>query len=136
MRMASIFALADQKREIGEPHLNAAMAIWEHSERSLRYIFKGDLDPHAEKLLAAINAVPAGLTLTEIRGVFGRHVDALKIKEYLEDLLVDRVIERVESKPTGGARLPVTERRGGRGATPLRQKRQKYGHHAQVHICQ
>jgi hypothetical protein len=103
MRIASIFAIADRCREVGEAHLNAAMAIWEHSERSLRYIFRADLDRNAEKLLTAISAAaPNGLTATEIRAVFGRHLDSATIKDHLEGLLADRVIERIDSQPTGG----------------------------------
>jgi hypothetical protein len=103
MRMASIFALADRKHEVGELHLNAAMAIWEHSERSLRHIFRADVDPRAEKLLAALKAAgPEGLTTTEIRAVFGRHLDATTIAEHLRRLLANRVIERIDLPSTGG----------------------------------
>lgn len=102
MRIAMIFALIDFKREIREAHLNAALAIWDHAERSLRYIFRADLDPMAEKMLAAITASQHGLTTTEIRDLFDRHAKAQDIKERLENLLAERVIERVDSKPTGG----------------------------------
>ena len=103
MRMASILALADCVREVEERHLNAALAIWQQSERSLKWIFRSDVDPKAEKLLEALRAAPRGLTKREIyRDVHGGHDDAEIIGERLRTLLAIRTIERVDEPSTGG----------------------------------
>ena len=38
-RLAMMFALLDLRREIGVPHLQAALAVWRYCEASARYIF-------------------------------------------------------------------------------------------------
>jgi hypothetical protein len=114
MRLASIFALAD----LTEPthgdmllvrrwHIEAALAIWEHSERSLRWIFPADVDPKAEKLLAGLKANPEGLTKTQIqRDVFNKHIDSSPLAELLRRLLAHRQIVRTEPTSKGGRPAP------------------------------
>ena len=103
MRQASIFALADRKGVIGIDHLEAALASWRHSARSLRYVFKADINPRAEKLLAAIKAAPDGLTRSQISiEVFQKHVNARSIDELLVKLLTDRAIIATPPVSKGG----------------------------------
>jgi hypothetical protein len=114
MRMASIFALADLAEPVhGEVllvrrcHIEAALAIWDHSERSLRWIFPADVDPKAEKLLAALKANLEGLTKRQIQhDVFKRNVDGQTLAELLRRLLAHRQIVRTEAASKGGRPAP------------------------------
>jgi Protein of unknown function (DUF3987) len=103
LRLASIFALASRNTFIECDHLDAALAIWNHSDRSLRWIFRSDVDPRAEKLLEALKASPNGLSTTQIsKDVFRKNVDAGTIKELLLRLLSHRAIEVREDASKGG----------------------------------
>ena len=103
MRLASIFAVMDRSEWVQIEHLNAALAIWEHSARSLRFIFKADADPNAEKLLEALKAAPEGLTKSEItRDVFRKNLDAESINGLLTKLLAYRLILATDPTSKGG----------------------------------
>jgi hypothetical protein len=100
MRMASLFALADKASVVQLAHLEAAVAIWEHSARSLRFMFQSDVDPRAEKLLAQLRAVPEGLTKTQIiHEVFSRNLDTSIINDLLTRLLAYRQILKIGYRP-------------------------------------
>jgi hypothetical protein len=43
VRLATLYALADQSRAIGREHLEAALAVWDYCERSAAFIFGGML---------------------------------------------------------------------------------------------
>ena len=49
-----LFALMDHMHEIADVHLDASLAIWEHSGRTLKYVFGADLDDNAEKIKRAL----------------------------------------------------------------------------------
>jgi hypothetical protein len=109
MRMASIFTLADRRRIIEGEHLDAAEAIWAQSDRSLRYLFRSDVDADADKLLAALHKSPEPLTCSEIsKRVFKGNWTAAEINKLLEDLLVTQQIERIEPATGGRGRPAVT----------------------------
>jgi hypothetical protein len=115
LRMASIFALMDLEEEsdvdgiaIDIPHITAALAIWDHSVRSLRYLFHGDSDPEADKLLLALKDTKEGLTRSQISSeVFGRNRQIESINGLLTRLLVHRSIVRIEPKSNGRGRPAV-----------------------------
>ncbi len=88
MRLALIYALLDQCREIRRPHLEAALALWEYCERSAAYIF-GDAigDPTADAILAGLRQDPEGLDRAQIHQLFGRHRKANQIDRALGVLL-------------------------------------------------
>jgi hypothetical protein len=103
LKAASIFALSECKRVMENAHLDAALAIWKHSDRSLRYIFKADVDPRAEQLLAALDKNPEGLTKRQIhQDVFKGHLDAITRDELLSRLLADRTIVLTPPVSRGG----------------------------------
>jgi hypothetical protein len=103
MRLASQFALLDQSRFIEVEHLEAALAIWDHSAQSLRFIFKADVDKNAEKVLAALKGAPEGLTKNQImEGVFKKHLTGTALDELLTRLLAYRLI--VQRDPPQGVR--------------------------------
>ncbi len=80
-RLATIYALLDLSRTIGRPHLEAALAVWDYCERSARFIFSDSLgDPVADEILEALRkAGEKGLTRTEIRDLFNRHVSGKRL---------------------------------------------------------
>lgn len=96
MRMAAIFALADRKTMIDVQHIEAALAIWEHSSRSLRFMFPDDADPAADKLMAALrSAGDPGLSKREITNdVFRKNKDADELDKLLNKLLAYRLISQ------------------------------------------
>ena len=108
LRLASIFALADLVKssrsvEVQECHLDAAMAIWKQSDRSLRWLFPDDVDKKAEKLLAGLAAASEPLTKSQIRrNIFNGHGDARGLGKLLTSLCVSRRIEEIEGPPTAG----------------------------------
>lgn len=107
-RLALVFALMDEAREIDLPHLLAALAIWERAEASARFIF-GDAigDAIADEILRALRvAGSAGMTRTDISKLLNKHQPAERIGAALE-LLERRGFARHESKPTFGAPVEI-----------------------------
>jgi hypothetical protein len=55
VRLALVYALLDGRDEIDEPHLKAALAVWEYCEASAAHIFGDALgDPVADDILRAL----------------------------------------------------------------------------------
>ncbi len=87
-RLSTIYAALDCSREIRTEHLEAALALWQYSEASAKWIFGdaiGDLD--ADTILSALRSQPNGLTRTEISNVFGRNLSQQRIERALAVLL-------------------------------------------------
>jgi hypothetical protein len=102
MRLAMLYALLDRSAVIQEPHLMAALALWQYCEESVRHIFGDSLgDPLADDLLRLLRAAPNGLSRTQIRDHFGKHRDGARIAQALA-LLAEHHLARVESCETGG----------------------------------
>jgi hypothetical protein len=103
VRLALIYALLDGRDEIDEPHLQAALAVWEYCEASAAYIFGNALgDPIADEILRALQQANSdGLTRTAIRDLFGRHKSADRIGAALM-LLMTRGRARPEPLNSGG----------------------------------
>jgi hypothetical protein len=96
LRLAMAYALLDQSTEIRPAHLQAALAVWEFSENSVRYSFGDALgDPIADAILQALRQNPSGLTRTEISSLLGRHKKAEEIARALD--LLER-LNRAERK--------------------------------------
>jgi hypothetical protein len=87
-RLACLYALLDLSADVRREHLEAALALWEFAEASVRYVFGAALgDPLADELFQALRASRAGLTRTEIRDLFGRHQSGDRIGRALAILL-------------------------------------------------
>jgi hypothetical protein len=85
MRLAALYAVMDESHEIEREHLLAALALWDYSEQSARYIF-GDAtgDPVADQILNALRAAGKnGMTRTEISNLFGRNMSSERIAQAL-----------------------------------------------------
>jgi hypothetical protein len=89
MRFASMYAALDCSPLIRVEHLQAALALWDYSEASVRHIFGDALgDPLADDLLRILRSVgKAGATRTELHGFLGRHHAADRINRALGVLL-------------------------------------------------
>jgi len=99
IRLAMLYALLDNTDTIETAHLQAALAVWEYSEASARFIFGTSLgDPVADEILRALLGSPDGLTRTEISGLFTRNKGAAAIGQALSVLQSAKLAEcRFES---------------------------------------
>jgi len=88
MRLACLYALLDGSSVIKAAHLRAALAFWDYSEASARFIFGDALgDPIADDILNALRMNPSGLTRTQISDLFGRNRNRDQIGRALATLL-------------------------------------------------
>ncbi len=119
LRLALIYALLDRSQDIGQPHLEAGLALWRFCEASARFIFGEALgDPLADSILSALqDAFPEGLTRTEINGLSGGHRRADEIGRVLR-VLLEHGAARPDYKATAGRTAEVwfaTKARHGSG---------------------
>lgn len=105
LRLSLLYALLDRSPVVSVDHLNAAMAVWQFAEDSVRCIF-GDRTGHplADDILALLRKCPNGATRTEIRDMVGARLPADRIGDALGVLL--------------RASLARFEKRGGKGGRP------------------
>jgi hypothetical protein len=101
-RLSCIYALADMSYVVRREHLEAALALWEYSEASARFIF-GDAigNPTADAILKALRSNPKGLTRTDIRDLLGRNKSANETDAALF-LLTDHGLARMITEKTAG----------------------------------
>jgi hypothetical protein len=103
VRLAALYAVMTESHEIRREHLLAALALWDYSEKSARYIF-GDAtgDPVADRIFSALRAAGKdGMTRTEISHLFGRNISSERIAQALSLLLGAGRLRRKTQK-TGG----------------------------------
>lgn len=102
-RLSLIYALLDKSPLIQKPHLEAALAFWQHSENSARYIFGERLDNQtAEKILAELKERSAdGMTRSEIRNFFDRHISNEKLNAALAVLVENKLAEPKKQETKG-----------------------------------
>ena len=102
MRVSCLYALLDQSATVQRVQLEAALALWEYSEASARFIFGDALgDPVADEILQALRAHPPGLTRTELRDLFKRNRKAHDIDRAMA-LLEEHGLASVVIYHTGG----------------------------------
>ena len=100
VRLALLYALADQAQAIEPAHLESALAVWRYSEASARVLF-GSLvgDPVADPLLVFLRtAGNAGMTRTELYNALNRHVSGARIQIALGLLLKQGLARRSKSR--------------------------------------
>jgi hypothetical protein len=104
-RIALAYALADGGDEIGAPHLQAALALWQYVEDTAEWLFGAHVDTgETEGLLRFIaEAGTTGRTRTEISvGFFQRHKKSAEITAVLGELMKDgRVRQETDSSGPG-----------------------------------
>jgi hypothetical protein len=102
MRLALIYALLDRYESIGRVHLEAALAVWAYCDASCRFIFGSALgDPVADQLLSALRDRLEGLTRTEIRDLFGRHLHVGALDRALKVLSARGLVRRLQEQSGG-----------------------------------
>ncbi len=103
VRLATLYALADQSARLDREHLEAALAVWDYCERSAAYIFGGMLgDPLADRILEALCAAGEnGLSRTQIRDLFDRNASTEAVETALS-VLRRRLLAEPRSIKTGG----------------------------------
>jgi len=101
-RIAALYALMDKCRMVDECHLQAALALWQFAEDSVRWIF-GDAtgDPIADRIVENVRLC-GELTDTDIQGLFRRNVPAARLTVAKQKLVAEGLIHSVLSPPTGG----------------------------------
>ena len=104
LRLALLYALLDESECIDDPHVMAALSIWDRAAESARYVFGSALgDPVADEIYRSLRASGNdGLTRTGISKLFNRHQTAERIKVAL-DLLETKGMARSERMETTGA---------------------------------
>jgi hypothetical protein len=101
-RLATIYALLEQRLAVEPEHLEGALAVWDYCQRSAAYLFgSGFGDRTADRILYALRDHADGLTRTEIRDLFDGHRSSAAIGGALH-LLERHGLARTESRPTRG----------------------------------
>ena len=103
VRLALLYALLDGRGEIDEPHLRAALAVWQYCEASAAYTFGNALgDPVADEIERALqHAGLPGMTRTAIRDLFGRNRSGDRVNAALA-LLASSGRAAMRTEATGG----------------------------------
>lgn len=103
LRLAVTYALLDRTAVIDVEHVRAALAVWRYVHDSAAYVFgRSTGDPDLDRLVAAVEqAGDAGLSKTDISGLYGRNRDAAHIEYLLDRLLAQGCYERI-TVATGG----------------------------------
>lgn len=104
IRLALLYAVLDRSNLVTESHLKSALAVWDYSEESCRQLFGGiSGHPMADKILTALRSQSAGMTRSEIRDIFNRHIkqeDLQKSLDYLKsNSLADKSDEMSSGRP-------------------------------------
>lgn len=108
IRLALLYALLDEKVEIDEPHLLAAVAVWEYCEQSARFVFGSSIGNQiADEILRSLKVAGAsGMTRTDISRLFKGHMPTEKITVAL-NLLSQRGFAHAETQRTDGRSVEV-----------------------------
>jgi hypothetical protein len=77
-RLALIYALMDESGIVKVHHLRGALGLWTYCFDSAQFIFAGRSPrTREEKVLAALQTAPNGLTQTEISAAFHNHLQGI-----------------------------------------------------------
>jgi hypothetical protein len=105
VRLATLYALLDERNAIDPEHLTAAIAVWNYCEATARYVFGDALGDYvADEILQALRRCPDGMTRTEISNLFGRNVGGGKITEALRLLFKHGKVRPASAKSNGQGR--------------------------------
>lgn len=109
LRLMTVFAMLDGSSTIEVAHLEAALAVWEHAEASVRRVFAGqEPDPIISRLVSALEeAGPEGLDGSAQRDLFNRHLAGSRLAAARADL-EERGIAHTVVVETGGRPRVVT----------------------------
>jgi hypothetical protein len=95
LRLSAIYAALDRTPLIDACHLEAALAVWDYCRASARLLFDtAPIDPTARRINQALDVTPEGLSTSQIRALFHRHVSKERIDLALQQLQGLGVINR------------------------------------------
>lgn len=101
-RLSVIYALLDTSPVIEPAHLQAALAVWEYCEASVRHIFGDRIgDPVADAILTALRSSSVGLTRTEISELFSRNRDKQAVDLALSCLAKQDLARKSKEETSG-----------------------------------
>jgi hypothetical protein len=105
-RLALVFALADGSAEVTGEHIAAAAAMCDYSEATAAWVF-GPLsgDPLAKRVLDIVSKEPEGVTLTELQGHFGNHLQKPQRDRVVQQLVKEGLIVRRYEGTRGRSRV-------------------------------
>ena len=107
LRLALVYALADDVVEIGRVHLEAALEVWRYCAESARYLFgERTGDNAADRILAELRERGA-LTRSAIRELFQRNKSSAEIGAALTVLEQAGSAQRTTDDHEGGAGRPA-----------------------------
>jgi len=90
IRLALIYALLDNTRQIQPAHLNAALALWDYAQRSATWALERTAgDPLAQQIHTALKHAPDGLTRTQLRDLLHRNPTTTQLDQALAALAHD-----------------------------------------------
>lgn len=102
IRLACIYTILDKSTVIHKEHLHAALAFWDYSEQSARYIFGGSIgDWIADRIHNSIKDSVNGLSRTEISKLFKGNAEGQKIETALRALEGYGLIQMVKKGTPG-----------------------------------
>lgn len=91
IRLALIYALLDNNRQIQPVHLTAALALWNYAQRSAVWALERTSgDPLAHQIHTALtHQLPGGLTRTQLRDLLHRNPTTTQLDQALNLLAAD-----------------------------------------------
>lgn len=90
IRLALIYALLDNTRQIQPAHLTAALALFDYALRSAAWALERTTgDPLARQIHAALTHTPDGLTRTQLRDLLHRNPTTIQLDQALAALAHD-----------------------------------------------
>ena len=110
IRLATVYALADQSPTVQPEHLEAGLAVWRYCETSVASIFGGITgDRDVDRLLRALASAPRRtMARTEVHALFSRNLTARQIGAILDRLPPDLVTVQRDTTTGGRPRESYT----------------------------
>lgn len=102
LRLSMLNALVDGETIIRPTHLQAAVALWDYTARSVTWATRHTTaDPVAEQIHAALTTAPDGLTRTQLRDLFARNLPSTRLDVALTTLAGAGRVERHRQTTAG-----------------------------------
>jgi uncharacterized protein DUF3987 len=103
MRVAVIYAVLDERTEVGAEHLRAALEVWRYCEESAAHVFgRATGDTTADEIMAALRSSgEEGMSRWEVNDLFSGHRSSEQIGAALT-ALEKTGQARMQKVPTGG----------------------------------
>jgi hypothetical protein len=102
LRLSALYSVLDCSPNIGLPHLQAALAVWDYCAESAALFFGTSTgDPIVDRIREAIDGSYTGLSRKQMSALFHGHVSSERIEAALQQLLALGATYKT-SQPSGG----------------------------------